>query len=93
MAPIWGDSSARSTGLVSTWSFRAAVRSALRSGSSGLALISTGWNPADVLSQFGVRATELLRVSLHLEHDSELMHELGGVPPVGWELTQITRSG
>ncbi|MBV9582340.1 MAG: DUF1269 domain-containing protein [Chloroflexi bacterium] len=61
--------------------FRTRVRAALGSRSSGLALIATGWDPEPILSQFVPHPNVLLSTALHLEPGSELMHELGGVPP------------
>jgi uncharacterized membrane protein len=61
--------------------FRARVRHALSRGSSGLALIATGWSPEPVLSQFVARPSAVLTASLRLEPGSELMRELGGAPP------------
>ena len=58
--------------------FRTDVRDVLRDGSSGLAVIATGWNPEAVLSEFAAPSQALLQVAVHLEQDSELMHELGG---------------
>jgi uncharacterized membrane protein len=63
--------------------FRARVRSALLPPSSALALIATGWSPEPVLTEFVARPSAVLTASIHLEKDSELMHELGGAPPVG----------
>jgi uncharacterized membrane protein len=63
--------------------FRARVRIALGARTSGLALIATGWNAEPVLSGFPVRPRALISASLVLEHNSELMRELGGVPPSG----------
>ena len=61
--------------------FRARVRSALGARSSGLGVIATGWHPEPVLSQFVARPAALLTAPLALAADSELMRELGGVPP------------
>ena len=61
--------------------FRSSVRSALGARTSGLGVIATGWSPEEVLSQFVARPTALLTASLRLEPGSELMRELGGVPP------------
>ena len=58
--------------------FRAEVRRALRDGSSGLAVITTGWNPEPVLTDHTTIPNTVLHAFIHLEQDSELMHELGG---------------
>jgi uncharacterized membrane protein len=63
--------------------FRASVRDALVTQRSGLAVIATGWNPQTVLAEFILRPNAVLRASLVLEQNSELMCELGGEPPSG----------
>lgn len=60
--------------------FRARVRSALAPRCSGLGVIATGWCPEPVLSRFIARPGAILKTSLQLEPDSELMRELGGTP-------------
>jgi uncharacterized membrane protein len=60
--------------------FRADVRNVLRDGSSGLAVIATTWNPEQALTQFSAAPNTILQAFVHLEQDSELMHELGGAP-------------
>ena len=61
--------------------FRAQVRAALDRQSSGLAVIATGWDPAPVLNEFFLRPRAIVRATIVLDEDSELMRELGGVPP------------
>ncbi len=63
--------------------FRARVRDALQPRSSGLALVATDWSPEPVLRQFLVRPAALLTAELILDRDSELLRELGGLPPGG----------
>jgi uncharacterized membrane protein len=58
--------------------FRTEVRDVLRDGSSGLAVIATTWNPEQALTQFAAAPRSILQTFMHLEQDSELMHELGG---------------
>jgi uncharacterized membrane protein len=58
--------------------FRGQVRRALRSRTSGLAVIATGWNPEPVLREFFARPSVVITSSLELAPGSELMHELGG---------------
>jgi len=61
--------------------FRTHVRAALEHQSSGLAVIATGWDPALVLSDFFLRPRAIVRATIVLDENSELMRELGGVPP------------
>jgi uncharacterized membrane protein len=70
--------------------FRASIREALGPRSSCLAVIATGWDPEAVLSEFLLRPSALLRAEVLLEQDSELMSELGGVPPGARSATPAT---
>jgi uncharacterized membrane protein len=63
--------------------FRTRVRAALGHTTSAVALIATGWNPQAVLREFPLAPTTLLRASLALDENSELLRELGGKPPGG----------
>lgn len=61
--------------------FRAQVRHTLRRPGSGLTFLATNWEPDLVLDQLYLRPDALLRASLSIEQDAELVRELGGVPP------------
>jgi uncharacterized membrane protein len=60
--------------------FRDRVRCALGRGCSGLGLIATNWEPEPLLNQVFLRPGSLLRASLSVEQDWELVRELGGIP-------------
>jgi uncharacterized membrane protein len=59
--------------------FRGRVRSALGSGTSGLAFFVVEVDPTPVLDRLPTHPSALVRRSLSLEQDAELMHELGGL--------------
>jgi uncharacterized membrane protein len=60
--------------------FRAVVRDALERGSSGLALVAIDWDATLLLDHLYVRPHALLRATLSLERDAQLVQELGGFP-------------
>jgi uncharacterized membrane protein len=58
--------------------FRSRVRAALGRGTSGLGLLASDWNPDLMFKQMLLGPEMLLRASIVLDQDSDLMRELGG---------------